>query len=210
MPDYGSIFRQHWAHMVSEYPELKRVMSAPPRICYRRPKNLRDILVRAKVPPPSSVKPLRQKQGFKRCMNSRCQCCPFTVNTKTHSSLYSKKSWSIQSPVDCNTNNCVYAVTCKKGGHSGAACGTECQYVGLTTRKAKVRWGEHKSSAKPLLQQTSKPVGKHFSEKGHEIHDMNFVVIEKVRSQNPFILKARESYWIKQYDSVRHGLNIGE
>ena len=73
-----------------------------------------------------------------------------------------------------------------------------------------MHWGEHKSSAKPLLQQTNKPIGKHFSEKGHEIHDMNFVVIEKVRSQNPFILKARESYWIKQYDSVRHGLNIGE
>ena len=113
LTDYGSIFRQHRAHMVSEYPKLKRVMSAPPRICYRRPKNLRVILVRAKVLPPSSVKPLRQKQDFKRCTNSRCQCCPFTVNTKTHSSLYSQNSWSIQSPVDCNTNNCVYAVTWK-------------------------------------------------------------------------------------------------
>ena len=210
LPDYGSIFKQHWTHMVSEHPELKRVMPAPPRICYRRPKNLRDILVRARLPPPSSGKNLRLKQGFTRCMNSRCQCCAYTINTKTHSSLYKKKTWNIQSPVDCNTNNCIYAVTCRKGGHPGAACGTDCQYVGLTKRKAKVRWGEHKSSAKPLIQQTSKPVGKHFSDKGHEIHDMSFVVIEKVRSKNPFILKARESYWIKQYDCIKHGLNIGE
>ena len=136
----------------------------------------------------------------------RCQYCPFTINTKTHSSLYSRKTWSIQSPVDCNTSNCIciriYAVTCRKGGHPGAACGTDCQYVGLTKRKAKVRWGEPKSSAKPLLQQTSKPVGKHYSEKGHEIHEMSIVVIGKVRCRNPFILKARESYWIKQYDWV--------
>ena len=70
--------------------------------------------------------------------------------------------------------------------------------------------GEHKTSAKPLIQQTSKTVGKHFIQKGHEVHDMNFVVIEKVRSRNPFILKARESYWINQYNSSRHGLNIAE
>ena len=100
------------------------------------------------------------------------------------------------------TSHCIYAVTCQKGGKPGTSCGTECQYIGLTKIKAKVRWGEHKSSAKPLLQQTSKPVGKHFSGKGHEIHDMSFEVIEEVRSQNPFILKARESFWIKQYDNI--------
>ena len=76
----------------------------------------------------------------------------------------------------------IYAVTCQKGGKPGTSCGTECQYIGLTKIKAKVRWGEHKSSAKPLLQQTSKPVGKHFLGKGYEIHDMSFVVIEEVRS----------------------------
>ena len=70
--------------------------------------------------------------------------------------------------------------------------------------------GEHTSSAKPVIQSTSKPVGKHFQLKGHEVHDMKFVVIEHVKSQNPFVLKARESFWIQQYDAVKHGLNIGE
>ena len=70
----------------------------------------------------------------------------------------------------------IYAVTCQKGGKPGTSCGTECK------RKAKVRWEEHKSSPKLLLQQTSKPVGKHFLGKGYEIHDMSFVVIEEVRS----------------------------
>ena len=83
-------------------------------------------------------------------------------------------------------------------------------YVGLTKRKDKKGWGEQKTSAKPLLQASSKPVGKHFSLKGHEVHDMKFVVIEKIRNKNPFVLKARESYWIKQYDAINHGLNIAD
>ena len=53
-------------------------------------------------------------------------------------------------------------------------------------------------------------VGKHFCEKSHEIHDMSIVIIEEVKSKNPFVLKAREAYWIKQYDAVNHGLNLEE
>ena len=129
-----------------------KVMPAPPRICYRRPKNLRDLLVRAKLPPPSGGKIFRRKHGFKRCLESRCQCCNFTVNTTSHSSLYKKQSWTIQNPVDCNTRNCIYSVTCLKSGGKGSSCGSECQYIGLTKRRAKKRWGEHKTSAKTLLQ----------------------------------------------------------
>ena len=210
LPNYGVIAKQHWAHMIKKYPELQKVMPAPPRICYRRPKNIRDILVRARLLPPSGGKNLRRKLGFKRCMHTRCQCCSFTSNTTTHTSLHRKKTWPIQSMVDCNTDHCIYSVSCHKGGNPGAACGAECQYIGLTKRKAKNRWGEHKTSARPLIQPTSKPVGIHFNSKGHEIHDMSFVVIEKVRSRNPFVLKARESYWIQQYDAIKHGLNIDE
>ena len=128
-------------------------MPAPPRVCFRRPKNLRDMLVRAKLPPPSMVRNVRSKQGFRRCMNSRCQVCPYTANTTTHTSLHRKKTWNIQTAVDCNTSHCVYAVTCHKGGGPGAACGSYCQYVGLTTRRAKVRWGSTKHLPGPSSNQ---------------------------------------------------------
>ena len=35
-----------------------------------------------------------------------------------------------------------------------------------------------------------------------EVHDMNFVVIEQVWNKNPFILKAREAFWIQQYNTI--------
>ena len=82
--------------------------------------------------------------------------------------------------------------------------------MGLTTRKAKKPRGEHTASAKPLLQETSKPVGTHFTQKGHVVHDITFVVIEHIRNKKPFVLKGRDSYWIKQYDAINHGLNIAD
>ena len=123
LPDYGYIIKQNWNYMVQKNPELKKVMPAPPRVCFRRPKNLRDMLVRAKLPPLAMVSNVKTKQGFRRCMNSRCQVCPYTVNTPTHTSLHRKKTWNIQNTVDCITSHCVYSVTCHKVGGPAAAGG---------------------------------------------------------------------------------------
>ena len=51
---------------------------------------------------------------------------------------------------------------------------------------------------------------------GHSHNDMVFLPIEKVHSRDKFVLEARESFWIKQYNSVKikpvnqieHGLNL--
>ena len=45
---------------------------------------------------------------------------------------------------------------------------------------------------------------------------MAFLVIEKVRSKDRFIVEARENYWIGKYNSIKmgavdkieHGLNV--
>ena len=94
-----------------------------------------------------------------------------------------------------NSNSCglqlkKLCVCCQKGGKPGSYCGTEGQYVGLTKRKAKNRWGEHRTYARPRIQSTSKHVGFHFSSKGHTVHDMSFVVIEEVKNKKPFFAMA--------------------
>ena len=90
--------------------------------------------------------------------------------------------------MDCSTR--IELVTCLKSGEKGSSCGLECQYIGLTKRIAKKRWGEQKTSAKTLLQASSKPVGFYFSRKDHEICDMCFVVIGAVKAKNPFFFEA--------------------
>ena len=82
------------------------------------------------------------------------------------------------------------------------------QYVGCTERLGKVRFSEHVGSAtQPSQATTTKPVGEHFRLPGHSHADMVFLPIEQVRVKDRFVLEARESYWIKNYDSLDKGLN---
>ena len=47
----------------------------------------------------------------------------------------------------------------------------------------------------------------HFNIPGHSVADIEGIVLEKVRSEDPFILKTREHYYIQKFDSFRNGLN---
>ena len=52
------------------------------------------------------------------------------------------------------------------------------------------------------------PVGRHFNQKGHSIADLVCVAIEEVLPKDDALLiKRRESYWIKSYNSVISGAN---
>jgi hypothetical protein len=55
----------------------------------------------------------------------------------------------------------------------------------------KAGWAEYRSAVTPVLGDAKTTVGKHFSAKGHSVSDMEFCCIEKVRSEDPFVLKAR-------------------
>ena len=61
--------------MVEEDIRLLQVFPEPPLVCYRRARNIRDMICQARVPP---VRQRRQDCGFKRCMKPRCRLCPYT------------------------------------------------------------------------------------------------------------------------------------
>ena len=77
------------------------------------------------------------------------------------------------------------------------------------------RFATHMGSAtQQSLEDTSKPVGRHFRLPGHEPYsDLAMLPIEK-SGKDPFLRKARESYYIKKFQSVilksviEHGLNL--
>ena len=49
---------------------------------------------------------------------------------------------------------------------------------------------------------TVQPSGEHFTKLGHSVHDLEGLVIEKVHSKDPFVLQARESQIIRNFDSL--------
>ena len=73
------------------------------------------------------------------------------------------------------------------------------------------------SAMQPSQAETVKPVGRHFRLPGHEPHsDIQMIPIEKINNKEPFLREARESYYIKKFNSLKrmevldieHGLNL--
>ena len=67
------------------------------------------------------------------------------------------------------------------------------------------RFAEHRDY--PKRDVLTEPSGEHLSQKGHSVADLKGQVLEKVKSKDPFILKARESFLIKKFGTFRNGLN---
>ena len=54
---------------------------------------------------------------------------------------------------------------------------------------------------------TEEPSGDHFNLAGHPKSDIQRLGLEHIRSTDPFILRAREAFLIKKFDSYENGLN---
>ena len=51
------------------------------------------------------------------------------------------------------------------------------------------------------------PVGIHFRQPGHSIHDLEIIPLEKIRQENSLLRKIRESFYIQKFNCVSKGLN---
>ena len=204
--------------MVSRDPRVLEYMPKPPMVCYSRTKNIRDIAVRSKVPPSNYRQARRQaRQGFQKCgKRADCCVCSHSYNATTHTCNHTGETFRIKNTISCDTPGVIYSVSCvKQTGECVRLKGP--QYIGYTTRPGKTRFSEHIGSVIQACQSdTQKPVGVHYRLPGHSHSDMVFLPIERVHNRDKFVLEARESFWIKQYSSVKtkpvdqleHGLNL--
>ena len=80
------------------------------------------------------------------------------------------------------------------------------------------RFSTHLGSAtQPGQVDTTKPVGRHFRLPGHDPHsNLVMLPIEKINDKEPFLRKARESFYIQMFATqkklsvaeIEHGLNL--
>ena len=202
LPSINKIVKKHWEVMVDSNQNLKRCFSVPPMIAYRRGKNLRDNLIKAKVS--SKRKSSRRKNGCKPC-GQACQSCWVLQTSKTHTNPRTKQSWPINSAINCNSTNCIYKGGCnKKGCEKWTAIGLP--YLGESRRKLKQRILEHKGYIR--RKEWHKGFASHFAT-GHGKNPeayLTITAIERVFPLNDDLLrKRRESHWINV--SVKFGAN---
>ena len=87
----------------------------------------------------------------------------------------------------CLTTNVVYKIECRK-------C-ADFVYIGETGRRFCDRAADHRSYAN--TKNLATPVGRHFSQPGHDDTDMIPYAIEEVIPKNdPMLRKQREKHWI--------------
>ena len=193
LPSIPAIVRKHWRTMTLD-PRLKEIFPDPPLVAYKRPKNVRDTLIRSKVPPGMSGRPRRELKGMKKC--NKCGVCSFVKEGSVVKANSTNYKIDINCSVDCSTKNVIYMLGCRKCPQ---------QYIGETERMLKERFLEHRSYVSTNNQ--TKSTGAHFTSKGHSISDMEIIIVEKMFNQDPQYRKQREKLYIQKFNTKYKGLN---
>ena len=105
-----------------------------PLVGFSNGKSLKNILVRAVLPSRESTK---EKGGSKKCGKSKCEICENLVETEEFTSTKTGEKFVIRKgPIDCDSRNVVYLITCK-------IC--KIQNVGSTKTMTRERFKNYKS-----------------------------------------------------------------
>ena len=194
LPNVQSIVQKHWRSMTSVDPYLAQVFPEPPLMAFKRQRNLKDFLVRAKVQANKKYTN-RQTFGMKKC-KKQCVACPFIMEGKTVKC--DTFLWNIRKDVNCDTKNIIYMIECTL---------ERCRqrYIGESGRKLSKRFSDHKGYVKN--HDVTQATGKHFNEKGHNLSHMKITIIEKVKKDCEQYRKEREKYFIKKFNTFYNGLN---
>lgn len=192
LPSISQIINKHWRTMTLD-PWMKEVYSLPPMVSFRRPPNLREKLIKAKVPEEIN-RPKRVVHGMKKCKRN-CVTCPYVEVGKSVHSSYNTQSVQINGDFDCTATNVIYSIVCTK-------CGA--QYIGKTERSLDDRAREHLGY---IRNHTHHSTGQHFNGPGHGAHHLRISVLEKVWRPGTMLIKTRESMYIREFETDRHGLN---
>ena len=101
------IVNNHW-EIFKQDERLKKVFKNRPLIAYRKPENLKDLLVRSKF-----VYEEEQVGSCSACRDLRCSWCSSIRNTDSFQSENTKRSFKIFHKVNCKAAKVIYLATCK-------------------------------------------------------------------------------------------------
>lgn len=199
LPPLQAIIKKHWP-IIESQSRFKKVFPVPPVLSFKRPPNLKDILVRANVNTPKVARDSENLEvGCTRCIKG-CKTCDYIQVTNTFVSHITKKTYEIRQATCCTSVNAIYLIECNR-------CGI--QYVGETGNQIRERINNHRSTIKHHLSHKDKPVASHFSSRLHSVKDLKLTVIESMGHQSKFRRLHRERFWIRTLQTERpHGLNI--
>ena len=169
-------------------PDTKEAFPQPPLIVYRRARNIRDYLVRSRMPralPSNSI-------GTFPCHRD-CITCKYVTRNSTWN--FPKGKWVVRSSYTCESRNLIYGIEC-------GIC--HLYYIGQTGRRLSDRFTEHLSDIKNLK---DCPVARHFNAHPFRPSDISVFVLRRCASTYLRVITERQM--IVRYGTLRpHGINV--
>ncbi|XP_064157946.1 nuclear GTPase SLIP-GC-like isoform X6 [Anguilla rostrata] len=134
------------------------------------------------------------RTGVEPCKSQGCICCGHIMKgTDKFQSTATGKHYNITQYLTCKAPSVIYIIQCEK---------CEVQYVGKTSTTLQRRFSDHRSS---IRNRQHRPIPDHFTNNDHCLEDLIVYPIEKVCVED---LNHRELHWIRELDSMTHGLNL--
>ena len=171
---------------------------------FRRPPNIRDILVRAKIHNPLDVKSTPPKNFTNKCTRKNCRYCLKLDTSGRIISPITGRNYNTIRCCSCKTNNIVYCITCK-------VC--EKQYIGHTKRTLSERMCEYFRYV--TQHNRTHTFGRHYNSEHHNgLGDISLHVLQFGRkdpdSKESLIVRLElEQMWIHRLCSTTPmGLNV--
>ena len=206
-PSYRAVLdivSQNW-DMLDNSSSTRPLLHIPVIRGFRRPKNIRDLLVRAKLTTSdndtSGNKPKKKRN---KCKRPHCTYCKAMDRTGRITCPFNKRSYISRHNVDCTSNNLVYCLYCK-------VCHKI--YVGQTKREVRARMSEHFTSIRK--RKNHLVVGRHYNSAGHTgTHNATIFVLDFIQTHPDAPLSKRrreacEQKWIfRLRSSIPLGLNL--
>lgn len=186
LPNLNNILRKHYS-ILQQSERLHSVFSEPPRVVFRRGRNLRDILVQSK----SSAS---QPSGCQPCQKPRCKVCKHMERVNEVTSTNSEYSFRIKGTLDCDTKNVVYVLRC-------TICNMD--YVGQTGTAFRLRFNNHKAHTLSL---PNLPFSRHMNLPNHTFDAVRVILLQAGYSSDRE-RELREAFFIHKFKALTHGIN---
>ncbi|CAB1328136.1 unnamed protein product, partial [Coregonus sp. 'balchen'] len=176
-------------YIIDTDPQLKPIFKYPPHIVFKRPPNVRDIVVKSDYPPENRETFLdKVPEGNYKC--GQCAHCSFTYKCDSFTHPRTGQKFKIKGLITCMSTNDVYMVKYP---------------CGKTPKSLKTRISEHHSNIR--TGETKNPVAVHFVQAGHPITSVRYIGMEMVKmsSRGGDIERKcleRGSFWIHRLNTL--------
>ena len=192
MPNIGLVINKYWDLLqLSNKASVNSVHAYKPILAFRRPKNLRDYLVRSSFAD-------RTHHFSQTCDRRRCSNCKNIIKADVFTSNRTQESFKMRYSTDCTSQNVIYLIERKR---------CNMQYIGQTNQQVSKRMNSHRFDINTYDGQSyATNVALHFNSDSHSLNDFRFLPIDVVK--NEMDRPCKETYWIHKLDTLHpKGMN---